>query len=150
MCSSDLESRIGWTAVALVAQGKGFVDQPPPWTQGVAKGGEQGTVQIVGDDDRVESRRSEWPGRGFEIRLHRLDTWLPGQPRKRLQIIVHGKDAMTEIPQKQRMAAAAARQVENQRSRHDAAGVQPHPGRGFRHADMRRLDRKSTRLNSSH
>ena len=89
-----------------------LVDQQPAGRKRIYQRGEERAVQIVGDDDYVELRVTQWPGTGLQIGRDELDIRIAGKRLRGRRIAIQRGHFATACSQQPCMTAAAGCDVE--------------------------------------
>ena len=97
-----------------------LVDQQAAGRKRPYQRGEERAVQIVGDDDYVELRVTQWPGTSLQICRDEFDIRIAGQSLRRRRIAIQRDYLATACGQQPCMTAAAACDVERTAAGTDA------------------------------
>ena len=144
--AAEQEVGIRRPAEAFVPRRKRLVEQHAVVSQRRQQMWKQRTMQVVGDDDRVESRIAERPGTGFEIGDRRLDALHAGERRECGRVAVdceHARPARCEQP---RVPSMPGREIEHVRVRGDQMREADDPSRWRERCVILRFDHRDLPL----
>ncbi len=132
----------------LLACHERFIDEHATFGKAGQDHGKQRPVQIAADHDGVELAAGEWPWRIFEVGLVRHDILKAGKRDERFGIAIDRQHLPALLRQPDRVAAAAAGEIEYVSARPDGGGEAFEP-EGRRFVENRHLVRKYARTTIS-
>jgi hypothetical protein len=87
-------------------------------------------MQVIGNDDAIETSRGIRPGRSFQISATSRNPGNTGKACEGCAVAVHRLHLIAQARQIAGMPAAAAGKVQHRPARRDQMGESAHPGRG--------------------
>ena len=121
------EVGIGRPAIAFVADGESLIDEHAPRRQRLDEHRQQGSMQVVGDDDPGERPAGVRPGAAFDVGTQGRDPRNAGEARERGRIAIHRMNLVAARREHPGMPAATACNIKHCASRRDEIAASARP-----------------------